>query len=54
MPELLHFKKVRAIPNTTLKKPGDMLLRNAGPDPPALDIAFLTEMGLGGHAEDFV
>jgi hypothetical protein len=31
-----------------------MLPRNAGPAPPALEIAFLAEMGLGDHAEDFV
>ena len=31
-----------------------MLPGNAGPAPPALESAFLAELGLGGHAEDFV
>ena len=31
-----------------------MLPGNAGPAPPALESVFLAELGLGGHAEDFV
>ena len=31
-----------------------MLPGNAGPAPSALEKAFLAELGLGGHAEDFV
>ena len=31
-----------------------MLPGNAGPAPPALEKAFLAELGLGDHAEDFV